>query len=66
MTCDIQNCLFLLNICSVAPSQFALYMYNTKMYTQGILVSATQFHHSMKVLGIVFIIPVYTYRLDEF
>ena len=39
MTCDIQNCLFLVNICFVAPSQFALYMHNTKMYRQGILVS---------------------------
>ena len=39
MTCGIENCLFLVNICFVAPSQFALYMHNTKMYTQGILVS---------------------------
>ena len=39
MTCGIENCLVLVNICFVAPSQFALYMHNTKMYTQGILVS---------------------------
>ena len=39
MTCGIQNCLFLVNICFVAPSQFALYILNAKMYTQGILVS---------------------------
>ena len=39
LTCDTENCLFLVNICFVAPSQFALYMHNTKMYTQGILVS---------------------------
>ena len=34
MTCGNENCLFLVNICFVAPSQ-----HNTKMYTQGILVS---------------------------
>ena len=40
MTCAIENCLFLVNIsCFGAPSQCALYMNNTKMYTQGILVS---------------------------
>ena len=39
MTCDIQNCLFLVNACFVEPSQFTLYMYNTKRYAQGMLVS---------------------------
>ena len=39
MTCDFQNCLFLENICFVAPSQFALYMHNAKMYAHGILVN---------------------------
>ena len=37
MTCDIQHCLFLVNICFVAPFQSALYMHNTKVYTQGVL-----------------------------
>ena len=39
MTCDIQNCLLLVSIWFVAPSQFALYMHNTKMCAEGILVS---------------------------
>ena len=39
MTFDIQNCLLLVNVCFVAPSQFTLYMHKTKMYTQGMLVN---------------------------
>ena len=37
MTCDIQNCI-LGEYMLCCTSQFALYMHNTKMYTQGILV----------------------------